>query len=225
MFPLPTSTVSSSTVLLMRLRLPSRTSLTLPSSEDQSSFVRLVALSCVLTYLLSVSGLGQDSLQPILLKARTFETAELIKTNILSRTPFSSTFHLSQDREEEARYGAPPQASRGRGGFRGGFAPRGGFGGGFHGHGGYAPPSFPPGAPGCQLYIGNLPYQAGWQELKDLFRTAGNIVRADINMGPDGRPKGSGIVIFDSPQDAQNACQMYNGFDWNGRVIEVREVS
>ena len=70
-----------------------------------------------------------------------------------------------------------------------------------------------------------LPFQAGWQELKDLFRSAGNIVRADINMGPDGRPKGSGIVVFATPEDAQNAIQMYNGFDWNGRQIEVREVS
>lgn len=43
-------------------------------------------------------------------------------------------------------------------------------------------------------------------------------------MGPDGRPKGSGIVVFGSPEDAQNAIQMYNGFDWNGRQIEVREV-
>jgi len=44
-------------------------------------------------------------------------------------------------------------------------------------------------------------------------------------MGPDGRAKGSGIVVFSTPEDAQNAIQMYNGFDWNGRQIEVREVS
>lgn len=42
-------------------------------------------------------------------------------------------------------------------------------------------------------------------------------------MGPDGRPKGSGIVVFATPDDAQNAIQMYNGYDWNGRIIEVRE--
>jgi RNA recognition motif-containing protein len=77
--------------------------------------------------------------------------------------------------------------------------------------------------PGNQLYIGNvshlftsylpdihyialqLPYQAGWQDLKDLFRSAGNIVRADINIGPDGRGKGSGTVIFETASDAQNA--------------------
>lgn len=79
--------------------------------------------------------------------------------------------------------------------------------------------------PGNQLYVGNvcvttfypnrrrspnivlkqLPYQAGWQDLKDLFRTAGNIIRADINIGADGRAKGSGTVIFETAKDAQQA--------------------
>jgi len=76
---------------------------------------------------------------------------------------------------------------------------------------------------GNQLYVGNLPYQAGWQDLKDLFRSAGNIIRADINIGADGRPKGSGTVIFETAKDAQQAISMYNGFDWYGRILEVRE--
>lgn len=50
-----------------------------------------------------------------------------------------------------------------------------------------------------------LPYQAGWQDLKDLFRNAGNIIRADINIGADGRPKGSGTVVFETVKDAQQA--------------------
>jgi hypothetical protein len=54
-----------------------------------------------------------------------------------------------------------------------------------------------------------LPYQAGWQDLKDLFRAAGNIIRADINIGADGRPKGSGTVVFETPKDAQQAICMY----------------
>jgi RNA recognition motif-containing protein len=77
--------------------------------------------------------------------------------------------------------------------------------------------------------------------LKDLFRSAGNIIRADINIGADGRPKGSGTVIFETAKDAQQAIStflffhslfsiydvlgMYNGFDWYGRILEVREVS
>ncbi|PAV15283.1 RNA-binding domain-containing [Pyrrhoderma noxium] len=77
--------------------------------------------------------------------------------------------------------------------------------------------------PGNQLYVGNLPYQAGWQDLKDLFRTAGNIVRADINIGVDGRAKGSGTVIFETAKDAQQAISMYHGYEWYGRTLEVRE--
>jgi len=76
---------------------------------------------------------------------------------------------------------------------------------------------------GQGLTAGNLPYQAGWQDLKDLFRSAGNIIRADINIGADGRPKGSGTVIFETSKDAQQAISMYNGFDWYGRILEVRE--
>ena len=71
----------------------------------------------------------------------------------------SHTFtYIQQDREPEARYGAPPNPGRGglaRGGFggpRGGFAGRGGYGFGAPGFGG--PPAM--GAPGTQLYIGNV---------------------------------------------------------------------
>jgi len=39
----------------------------------------------------------------------------------------------------------------------------------------------------------------------------------------DGRPKGSGIVVYDSPDDARNAINTFNGVDWHGRILEVRE--
>jgi hypothetical protein len=44
-----------------------------------------------------------------------------------------------------------------------------------------------------------------------------------VHLGQDGRPKGSGIVVFESPDDARNAIQQYNGYDWQGRILEVRE--
>ncbi|KAF5310869.1 hypothetical protein D9619_007686 [Psilocybe cf. subviscida] len=125
---------------------------------------------------------------------------------------------IREDRENEARFGATPVPGK--------------IGMAMAGQGlNAAPPPRPPshnyfGAasnPGNQLYVGNLPYQAGWQDLKDLFRTAGNIIRADINIGADGRPKGSGTVVFETPKDAQQAITMYHGFDWYGRTLEVRE--
>ena len=53
--------------------------------------------------------------------------------------------------------------------------------------------------------------------------TVGNVIRSDINLGPDGRSKGSGIILFDNVADAQNAIQQFNGAEFGGRHIDVRE--
>ncbi|KAH9916963.1 RNA-binding domain-containing protein [Epithele typhae] len=138
---------------------------------------------------------------------------ELSEQLLLGRPVF-----IREDREHESRFGATPVPGK--------------IGMAMAGQGlNAAPPPRPPSHnyfnqsanPGNQLYVGNLPYQAGWQDLKDLFRSAGNIIRADINIGMDGRPKGSGTVIFETSKDAQQAISMYNGFDWYGRALEVRE--
>lgn len=51
----------------------------------------------------------------------------------------------------------------------------------------------------------------------------GSVIRADVHLGHDGRPKGSGVVAFESPDDARNAITQFNGYDWQGRMLEVRE--
>lgn len=75
-----------------------------------------------------------------------------------------------------------------------------------------------------------------WQDLKDTFRKAGNVVRADVSAGPDGRSKGYGTVLFETTDDADNAiskvictryniakhpAEMFNGADFDGRTINV----
>mmetsp|Transcript_13391 Transcript_13391/g.35145 ORF Transcript_13391/g.35145 Transcript_13391/m.35145 type:complete len:165 (+) Transcript_13391:457-951(+) len=72
-----------------------------------------------------------------------------------------------------------------------------------------------------QVYVGNLPFHVSWQDLKDTFRKAGNVVRADVQMGQDGRSKGYGTVLFESGEDAENAIKMFNGADFDGRTIAV----
>ncbi|KAK9368739.1 hypothetical protein V1509DRAFT_622649 [Lipomyces kononenkoae] len=124
-------------------------------------------------------------------------------------------------------------ATHGRGG-----PPAGRFGGRDGGFGGYsnAPMPYQGGgdefqeasagagvSAGNQLHVGNLPYSVGWQELKDLFRQAGNVIRADVFMGPDGRSKGRGTVTFETAADAQNAIGRFNGYDLQGRQLDVRE--
>lgn len=56
-----------------------------------------------------------------------------------------------------------------------------------------------------------LPFHCQWQELKDLFRTAGQIIRADVALGPDGRSRGFGTVLFANEVDAAAAVAMFNG--------------
>ncbi|KAJ3113772.1 hypothetical protein HK100_001885 [Physocladia obscura] len=72
----------------------------------------------------------------------------------------------------------------------------------------------------CGVFVSNLPYIVAWQDLKDLFRQAGSVTRADVQEGPDRRSKGSGIVVFETSADAQNAISMFNGYEWHGRKIE-----
>lgn len=46
----------------------------------------------------------------------------------------------------------------------------------------------------------------GWQDLKDLFRAAGEVVRADINMDhTTGISKGTGVVVMSSKSEADAA--------------------
>lgn len=76
---------------------------------------------------------------------------------------------------------------------------------------------------GRQLFVGNIPFSVGWQDLKDLFRGAGVVQRANIMQGRDGRSKGHGIVLFATSDDADKAQEMFNGYEWHGRPLEVRE--
>ncbi|KJZ72376.1 hypothetical protein HIM_08179 [Hirsutella minnesotensis 3608] len=139
--------------------------------------------------------------------------AQLSNQNLMGRLVY-----VREDREAEPRFIGATAGNRGGfgGGMSGGFNP--GYGGAPGGGGG--------GGGGRQIYVTNLPFNVGWQDLKDLFRQAtriGGVIRADVHVGPDGRPKGSGIVVFESPDDARNAIQQFNGYDWQGRMLEVRE--
>ncbi|KAK0253186.1 g-strand binding protein, partial [Friedmanniomyces endolithicus] len=152
------------------------------------------------------------------------DEAQTAITTLSNQNLMGRLVYVREDRETEPRFNNP--APPARGGFDGGYGARGGFGGGFGGPPGGGMGMQGRGGGGNQIFVSNLPYQVGWQDLKDLFRQAvsvGQILRADVHMMPDGRPKGTGIVAFDNPEDAANAISSFNGYDWQGRVMEVRE--
>ena len=73
------------------------------------------------------------------------------------------------------------------------------------------------------LYVGNLPYEATWQELKDLFADYGQVDHAKVVHDREtGLPRGFGFVEMPSEDAAREAIADLNGLDWADRKIVVR---
>lgn len=73
-----------------------------------------------------------------------------------------------------------------------------------------------------QVLVSNIPFIIGWQDLKDLFRESGNVIRADIKTdSKTGKSRGCGSVVFSSPKEAYVAYKMFHQFEWYGRKIDV----
>ena len=58
--------------------------------------------------------------------------------------------------------------------------------------------------------------------MKDLFRKAGTVLRADVSLGPDNRSRGYGTVLLATAEDAGRAVDTFNGYSWQSRILEVR---
>ena len=76
---------------------------------------------------------------------------------------------------------------------------------------------------GYEVFIINLPYSTTWQQLKDLFREAGDVIRADVELDYRGYSRGFGNVFFATKEEMYRAIEMFNGYELEGRVLEVRE--
>ncbi|KAJ9093093.1 hypothetical protein QFC21_006589 [Naganishia friedmannii] len=91
----------------------------------------------------------------------------------------------------------------------------------------HTPIMFHPAAVGVDgrvnLFVGNLPYRVRWQDLKDLFRRAGTVLRADVSLDPQSnRSRGHGTVLMGSQEDGIKAIELFNGYNWQTRILEVR---
>merc|ERR1712008_170538 len=74
------------------------------------------------------------------------------------------------------------------------------------------------------VYVGNLPYKAQWQELKDHMKQAGNVefVKILTEDGSEyGRSKGIGCVRYTSVEEADRAVAALNDSDFMDRKILV----
>ncbi|EQC41975.1 hypothetical protein SDRG_00824 [Saprolegnia diclina VS20] len=112
---------------------------------------------------------------------------------------------VREDREPRPGHRGPPMA-------RGGPPPFGARpGAGHHSH-----------PPMCTVYIGNLPFDAMWQDVKDVARSAATVDHVEVIQGPDGRSKGYALVRTPTPEDAQIIIGKLHDTEFRGRFLEVR---
>eukprot|EP00213_Chloropicon_mariensis_P006938 CAMPEP_0197472512 /NCGR_PEP_ID=MMETSP1309-20131121/3732_1 /TAXON_ID=464262 /ORGANISM="Genus nov. species nov., Strain RCC998" /LENGTH=294 /DNA_ID=CAMNT_0043011113 /DNA_START=54 /DNA_END=938 /DNA_ORIENTATION=- len=76
----------------------------------------------------------------------------------------------------------------------------------------------------ARVYVWNLPWRTSWQDLKDHFRTVGEVVYADVMTDRrTGRSKGCGIVEFADKENVQKAIDTMFDTMLGDRRISVRE--
>lgn len=75
--------------------------------------------------------------------------------------------------------------------------------------------------PSKNIFVGNLPWSATDDDLKDMF-SGMSPIEANIVQGYDGRSRGYGIVKFGSIDQASKAINSVNGTDYDGRPVVAR---
>jgi RNA recognition motif-containing protein len=77
---------------------------------------------------------------------------------------------------------------------------------------------------GNKLYVGNLPFSATDDSLREMFAQAGQVESARIITDRDtGRSKGFGFVEMSTEQEASEAINKFNGKELDGRSLTVNE--
>ncbi|KAH9499229.1 Myelin expression factor 2 [Bulinus truncatus] len=132
---------------------------------------------------------------------------------------------VREEREKDRQEFIQHQNMRERGGMEPGMGPGMGpvgmVGGG---GGGLGPVGLPPGINpqilqqlGIEppitntVFVANLDYKVTWWKLKDVFKLAGNVIKAEIKEDKNGKSRGMGVVVFEHPMEAVQAVSMFNG--------------
>ena len=75
-----------------------------------------------------------------------------------------------------------------------------------------------------KIYVGNLPYTATEEELKDLFGEHGAVKDVQIIIDREtGRSKGFCFIEMPESGEAENAIEALNGSSMGGRTLTVNQ--
>ncbi|CAE8650576.1 unnamed protein product [Polarella glacialis] len=75
-----------------------------------------------------------------------------------------------------------------------------------------------------KVFVGNLPLSASQLEVKNKFGVFGDIVRFDMPLGDDRKPKGMAFVYYASEDEVNSALEL-DGTDFDGSTIKVRRAA
>ena len=78
---------------------------------------------------------------------------------------------------------------------------------------------------GSRLYVGNLPFSADENAIRELFAQDGRDV-TEVKLITDrdtGRPRGFGFVEMGNSEHADTAISALNGYSMDGRALTVNE--
>ena len=74
------------------------------------------------------------------------------------------------------------------------------------------------------IYVGNLSYDAGEQEIRKVFEEFGTVDTVKVIQDRDtGRSKGFGFVEMPNDDEARTAISDVNGVEIAGRAVKVNE--
>src|SRR4029453_14780347 len=77
---------------------------------------------------------------------------------------------------------------------------------------------------GRKLYVGNLPYSAGEQDLEQLFAGCGTVESVKIMRDmATGRARGFGFVEMATDEEAQKAIDQLHDHNFGGRNLTVNK--
>ena len=71
----------------------------------------------------------------------------------------------------------------------------------------------------AQITITGMPPTVTWQQLKDVCREMGEVLRADIKL--QSNRTASGTVLFDNNSQAVKAVELLNGATFNGMKVSA----
>lgn len=74
----------------------------------------------------------------------------------------------------------------------------------------------------ARLFVGNLSFQTGENDLQDYFAQAGGVTSVNLMLDKmTGRSRGFAFVEYATPEEAQKAIEQFHDKDFQGRKITV----